>query len=307
MSATANPKTDKLNKRLPKRWLWTFYPDKAAGSTTGEEWDGISELNNPLPRWWLWTFYATIVWAIGYWLLMPAWPLVWGYTKGYLGYSQREIVAEQLTEARAAKATFRQKIAVSDLAAINADPELLNFALAGGEAAFGDNCAPCHGRGAQGAFGYPNLRDDSWLWAGSLDDIHQTIQHGIRADDSNTRNSQMPAFGRMGLLNPTQVNDVAEYVFSLSGRADDNAAAERGAKIFADNCSPCHGKDGKGNQALGAPNLTDELWLYGGDKATIAETIINARNGVMPAWAGRLDPETIKELAIYVHSLGGGE
>jgi len=275
--------------------------------TTGHEWDGIRELNKPLPKWWLYTFYACVVWAVGYWLLMPAWPLVSSYTKGWLGYSQRETVAEELDQAKAGKAAFRQQIAASDLAAIKADPELLNFALAGGEAAFGDNCAPCHGRGAQGAFGYPNLRDDSWLWGGSLDAIHQTITHGIRANDAKTRTSQMPAFGRMGLLNATQVNDAAEFVLSLSGRADDNEAAERGAKIFADNCSPCHGKDGKGNQTLGAPDLTDQLWLYGGDKPTIAETVINARNGVMPAWAGRLDPETIKELAVYVHSLGGGQ
>lgn len=275
--------------------------------TTGHEWDGIRELNNPLPKWWLYTFYACVVWAVGYWLLMPAWPLVSSYTKGWLGYSQRETVAEELDQAKAGKAAFRQQIAASDLAAIKADPELLNFALAGGEAAFGDNCAPCHGRGAQGAFGYPNLRDDSWLWGGSLDAIHQTITHGIRANDAETRTSQMPAFGRMGLLDATQVNDAAEFVLSLSGRADDNEAAARGAKIFADNCSPCHGKDGKGNQALGAPDLTDQLWLYGGDKATIAETVINARNGVMPAWGGRLDPETIKELAVYVHSLGGGQ
>jgi len=275
--------------------------------TTGHEWDGITELNKPLPKWWLYVFYATIVWAVGYWLLMPAWPLVSSYTTGWLGYSQRVSVAEELDQAKAAKSGFRQQIAGSDLAAINADPELLSFALAGGEAAFGDNCAPCHGRGAQGAFGYPNLRDDSWLWGGSLDAIHQTIEHGIRADDPKTRISQMPAFGRMGLLNATQVNDVAEYVLSLSGRADDEAAARQGTKIFADNCSPCHSKDGKGNQTLGAPDLTDELWLYGGEKTTIAETIINSRNGVMPAWAGRLDPETIKELAIYVHSLGGGQ
>jgi cytochrome c oxidase cbb3-type subunit 3 len=275
--------------------------------TTGHEWDGIRELNKPLPKWWLYTFYACVVWAFGYWLLMPAWPLVWSYSKGWLGYSQRGTVAEELDQAKAAKAAFRQEIAASNLAAISANPELLSFALAGGEAAFGDNCSPCHGRGAQGAFGYPNLRDDSWLWGGSLDAIHQTITHGIRANDLDTRTDQMPAFGRMGLLNAAQVNDAAEFVLSLSGRSGDGVAAERGAKIFADNCSPCHGKDGKGNQALGAPDLTDELWLYGGDKPTIAETIINARNGVMPAWGGRLDPETIKELAIYVHSLGGGQ
>jgi len=275
--------------------------------TTGHEWDGIEELNKPLPKWWLYTFYACIIWAVGYWIVYPTWPLVSSYTKGYFGYSQREKVAEDLAQAQTAKADFRDRIAESDLATIQADPELLNFALAGGAAAFGDNCAPCHGRGAQGFPGYPNLRDDAWLWGGSLDDIHQTIQHGIRADDSATRNSQMPAFGKLGMLKPDQVSDTAEYVLSLSGNAGDQAAADRGAKIFAANCAACHGPDGKGNQALGAPNLSDELWLYGGDKATVVETITNSRSGMMPAWSERLDPATVKELAIYVHSLGGGE
>jgi cytochrome c oxidase cbb3-type subunit 3 len=277
--------------------------------TTGHEWDGIHELNKPLPKWWLWTFYATIVWAIGYWLLMPAWPLVSGYTKGLLGYSQRETVAEELQAAKAAQAGFRKQIAASDLAAISDNSELLRFALAGGEAAFGDNCAPCHGRGAQGAFGYPNLRDDSWLWGGTLAAIHQTITHGVRANDPDTRSpgAQMPAFGKSGVLADPQIADAAEYVLSLSGRADDKEAADRGSKIFASTCAPCHGPQGKGNQAIGAPDLTDELWLYAGDKATIMNTIRGGRGGVMPAWGGRLDPETIKELAIYVHSLGGGQ
>jgi cytochrome c oxidase cbb3-type subunit 3 len=275
--------------------------------TTGHEWDGIQELNKPLPKWWLYTFYACIVWAIGYWILFPAWPLVSNYTTGTLGYSQRVKVSEDLEAAQADKSTFRDKIASSDLAAIQADPELLNFAMAGGAAAFGDNCAPCHGRGAQGAFGYPNLRDDVWLWGGSLDAIHQTISHGIRAENPTTRNSQMPAFGKLGMLKPDQVSDVAEYVLSLSGNAGDEAAAKRGQVVFAANCAMCHGAEGEGNQALGAPNLSDELWLYGGDKATVVETITNSRGGMMPAWTGRLDPATIKELAIYVHSLGGGQ
>jgi cytochrome c oxidase cbb3-type subunit 3 len=275
--------------------------------TTGHEWDGIQELNKPLPKWWLYTFYATIIWSIGYWILMPSWPLLHGYTKGLLGYSQRERVDEQLAAARAARAKYRDKIAAMDLAAIVQDPELLSFALAGGEAAFGDNCAPCHGRGAQGAVGYPNLRDDSWLWGdGTLAAIHQTITHGIRADDPETRMNQMPAFGKNGILTEPQITDAAEYVLSLSGNADDKAAAERGGKIFAANCVACHGQDAKGNPQLGAPNLTDAIWLYSGDKLTVIESIRNGRGGVMPAWGRRLDPETIKELAIYVHSLGGG-
>ena len=235
------------------------------------------------------------------------WPLVSSYTKGYLGYSERERVTEEVAAAKSEKSVYRDKIAAMDLAAINNDPELLSFALAGGEAAFGDNCAPCHGRGAQGAVGYPNLRDDSWLWGdGSLAAIHQTLLHGIRADDPETHTSQMPAFGRTGILSEPQILDVAERVLSLSGKADDKAAAERGAKIYSANCAACHGADGKGNPQLGAPNLADELWLYAGDRLTVMETIRNSRGGVMPAWAKRLDPETVKELAIYVHSLGGG-
>lgn len=275
--------------------------------TTGHEWDGIEELNKPLPKWWLYILYASIVWAIGYWILYPAWPLVSGYTKGYLGYSERERVSKQLAQAQADKAVFRDRIVISDFEAIQEDPELLNFALSGGAAAFGDNCAPCHGRGAQGFVGYPNLRDDAWLWGGSLDAIHKTILYGIRADHPETRNSQMPAFGQLGMLNSEQVSDVAEHVLSLSGNASDVGAAGRGEELYVTNCAACHGQSGEGNQTLGAPNLSDELWLYGGDKAAIVETISNSRSGMMPAWNERLDPATIKELAIYVHSLGGGQ
>jgi cytochrome c oxidase cbb3-type subunit 3 len=281
------------------------YDEVTGTETTGHEWDGIEELNKPLPKWWLWTFYATIIWAIGYWLLMPAWPLVASYTKGWLGYSQRERVTGQVDQAKTAQAVFRQRIATSELETISTDPELLRFALAGGEAAFGDNCAPCHGRGAQGFPGYPNLRDDSWLWGGSLEAIHKTIAHGVRSTDPNTHGGQMPAFG--GLLTSPQLSDVTDYVLSLSGTKADAEAVARGGKIFADNCAACHGADGRGNQQMGAANLGDELWLYGGDRAVVMQTIRNGRGGMMPAWQGRLDPETIKQLAIYVHSLGGGE
>lgn len=275
--------------------------------TTGHEWDGLRELNKPLPKWWLYTFYATIIWAIGYWIVYPAWPTASSYTKGLFGYSQRAQVAKDITAAKVETAVLSDKIAEGDFDAIKADPELLTFALAGGQAAFGDNCAPCHGRGAQGYVGYPNLRDDAWLWGGSLDAIHQTIRHGIRAEDPSTRMSMMPAFGKLGMLNPEQVSDTAEYVLSLSGNAEDEEAVLRGQEIFATNCAACHGPDGGGNQALGAPNLTDELWLYGGDKEAIVETIIYSRAGMMPAFSERLDPATIKKLAIYVHSLGGGQ
>ncbi len=275
--------------------------------TTGHEWDGIEEWNNPLPKWWLYTFYACVIWAIGYWIVYPAWPTVSSYTKGYLGYSQRAQVNKDIAAAKEGTAVFSDKIAEGDFEAIKADPELLSFALAGGEAAFGDNCAPCHGRGAQGFVGYPNLRDDAWIWGGSLEGIQQTILHGIRSDDPQTRMSMMPAFGELGILNREQIVDTVQYVMSLSGNEEDAEAAARGQELYATNCAACHGPDGAGNQALGAPNLTDELWLYGGDKDTLVETITYSRAGMMPAFSERLDPATIKKLAIYVHSLGGGQ
>ena len=282
--------------------------DEVTGvETTGHEWDGIKELNKPLPKWWLWVLYASIVWSIAYWIAMPAWPLVSDYTRGILGYSQRAVLANSLAEARAAQSGLLDRIADTDLAGIKEDPELLQFALAGGAAAFGDNCAPCHGRGAQGAIGYPNLNDDAWLWGGTLDDIHKTLNVGIRADHPDTRDNAMPAFGRDQLLEPKQISDVADYVLSLSGQDADPEAAEKGKVIFAEQCAACHGEDGKGNLELGSPNLTDNIWLYGGTRDAILDSIRNSRAGVMPAWSGRLPPETIKQLAVFVHSLGGGQ
>lgn len=275
--------------------------------TTDHEWDGIKELNNPLPRWWLWVLYVCIIWSVGYWIVMPAWPLISSHTKGMIGYSQRAVVARSLENAKQAQSVYLEKIAAADLAAIKADPELLRFSLAGGEAAFGDNCAPCHGRGAQGATGYPNLNDDNWLWGGKLEDIHLTLKVGIRSTHEDTRVNQMPAFGRDQLLEPGQISDVAEFVLSISGSEAITEAAARGKAVFAEQCVACHGDEGKGNAEIGAPNLTDRLWLYGGDKASITQTIRNSRAGVMPAWEGRLSPETLKQLAVYVHSLGGGQ
>jgi len=275
--------------------------------TTAHEWDGIKELNNPLPRWWLWVIYVSIIWSIVYWFVMPAWPLISSHTKGMIGYSQRQVVARSLDAARQAQSVYLKKIAAADPAAIKADPELLRFSLAGGEAAFGDNCAPCHGRGAQGGAGYPNLNDDNWLWGGRLEDIHQTLKVGIRSTHPDTRDNQMPAFGRDGILEPSQITDVAEFVLSISGGNADAKAAMRGEKVFAEQCTACHGDEGKGDPELGAPNLTDRIWLYGGTRAAITQTIRNSRAGVMPAWEGRLSPETLKQLTVYVHSLGGGQ
>jgi cytochrome c oxidase cbb3-type subunit 3 len=238
---------------------------------------------------------------------MPAWPLVSSYTKGVFGHSQRNIVAEQIEAAQGAQAEFRAALLDKDLADILQDQTLLEFALAGGKAAFGDNCAPCHGSGASGAPGYPNLNDDSWLWGGTLDDIFTTVRYGIRADNDETRVGDMPAFVADEMLDQQQTRDVTEYVLSFSGRSENEAAAKEGAVVFADNCSACHGEDGTGDQTLGAPNLTDDIWLYGGDREAILATVAKGRHGVMPSWEGRLDPVTIKQLVVYVHSLGGGQ
>lgn len=283
--------------------------DQVTGrATTGHEWDGIKELNTPLPRWWLLTFYATILWAVGYWVVYPAWPLVSGYTTGVLHYTNRAAVTKDLAELEAIRGDKMKVLASASLADIEKDPNLLSLARARGKTVFADNCAPCHGTGAAGAKGYPNLNDDDWLWGGSLEQISQTIQFGARSGNPKAHEGQMLAFGRDGMLKPDQIVSVANYVRSLSGLSTEPGFdAATGKKIFAENCAACHGNDGKGNQDMGAPNLTDQIWLYGSDQATIVETIANGRAGVMPAWTGRLDPVTIKVLTVYVHSLGGGK
>jgi cytochrome c oxidase cbb3-type subunit 3 len=282
--------------------------DEPSGvETTGHVWDGLKELNTPLPRWWVLTFYVTIVWAVGYWIAYPAWPTLDGYTRGLLGHSQRASVANEVAAAKASQGALREKLAQTPLAQVKGDAELLRFALAGGAAAFASNCAPCHGRAAQGSAGYPNLNDDDWLWGGDIDAIYQTIAFGIRSGHAQARESQMPRYGLDKLLGEAQIDDTAEYVLSLAGRSQAKGAPERGKKIFQEQCASCHGEDAKGKTELGAPNLADAIWLYGGDKAAIVESIRTGRGGVMPAWQDRLDRVTLKALAVYVHSLGGGK
>jgi cytochrome c oxidase cbb3-type subunit 3 len=277
-------------------------------ATTGHVWDDIRELNTPLPRWWLWLFYITIVWAIGYWIVYPAWPLVSSFTTGTFGWNSRAAVVTDLAELTALRAPMNEKLAATALADIKNDQPLADFAYAQGRASFRENCGPCHGAGGGGAKGYPNLNDNDWLWGGTLEQLQQTIEFGVRSGHAKAHDSQMPAFGRDGLLKREEIVTVANYVRSLSNlstRAGSDLAA--GKKIYADTCALCHGPDGKGNKEFGAPNLTDGIWLFGSDEATIIEVITNSRGGVMPAWAGRLDPMSIKALAYYVHTLGGGE
>lgn len=282
--------------------------DKTGMAMTDHEWDGIRELNTPLPRWWLWVLWVTVLWAIGYWIAMPAWPTVSGYTKGVLGYSSRAQHLEELARVEEARAPLNRRLADATLEEIRTDPALLEFALAGGRSAFNVNCSQCHGSGAQGAKGFPNLNDDIWLWGGTLEQIAFTITHGVRNDtDDDARFNEMPAFGKDEILETAQINDVVEYVLSLNDRSEDKAAAERGKEVFVENCVACHGEKAEGNPELGAPPLTNDIWLYGGDRETLLATVTNSRKGVMPAWGQHLDEATIKKLAIYVHSLGGGK
>ena len=283
--------------------------DEVTGvETTGHEWDGIKELNNPLPRWWLWTMYACIVFAIGYMIAYPAIPLIKGSTPGLLGWTARGEVAVDIAKAHKDQKVYRDQIAAKSLTEIRKDEKLFEFARAGGKAAFAVNCTPCHGSGAQGGPGYPNLNDDDWLWGGKLETIYTTIQHGIRVEsDDDTRTSDMPAFGADEILEKDQIAQVAAYVGSLSKQDVDAEAAKKGAAIFEENCASCHGEKGKGGKEVGAPNLADAIWLYGDKQADIIRQITSPKHGEMPAWAGRLDDITIKQLAIYVHALGGGE
>ena len=295
-----------------ERWLranQTKSIRSRAKPRTGHEWDGIRELNTPLPRWWLWTFYACILFAIVYWVLYPAWPLVNCFSHGVLGFSSRGQVAEDVKAIQAQRAQTEAGLDKASVTQIVADKKLLSLALAHGKAAFAEDCAPCHGSGGQGSKGYRNLTNEDWLWGGTLDDIQTTITHGIRADyDKDTRSSAMPAFGRDGILKPEEIRQVASYVRTLS-KLEPEAGVDvaAGKKIFADNCAVCHGDDGKGNLAMGSANLTDGLQLYGGDFKDLIQTITYARNSTMPAWGARLDPVTIKSLAVYVHSLGAGQ
>jgi cytochrome c oxidase cbb3-type subunit 3 len=277
-------------------------------STTGHEWDGIRELNTPLPKWWLYMFYATIVWSIGYFVVYPAIPLATSFTPGLWNWSSRGAVTQELAELAAQRAPMTNALAKASVQEIAKTDSLRAFALAQGRAAFGDNCAPCHGAGGGGAVSYPNLNDDDWLWGGTLEAIQHTISFGVRSAHENTRVGAMPAFGATGILNAKEIDQVSDHVRALAGLSTapgyDKATGE---KIFAEQCASCHGEQGRGNQEFGAPNLTDRIWLFGSDKATIAQTVIRGRNSVMPAWTGRLDDTTIKALTIFVHGLGGGK
>jgi cytochrome c oxidase cbb3-type subunit 3 len=281
--------------------------DKNEVETTGHSWDGIEEYNNPLPRWWLWTFYLCIIWAIGYSIAYPAWPLVKGATTGLLGYSTRAEVAADIQSFDKMNAAVEAELAAADITQIEPNSPLYDYATNAGAAVFRANCSQCHGSGAAGNVGYPNLLDNDWLWGGSIDEIAYTIKHGIRNETDDAHYSEMPRFGADELLEPEQIDQVVEFVLQMSGSEFDATLASQGAVVFEENCSSCHAEDGTGDRDQGAPNLADAIWLYGGDRETIHETVTNARFGVMPAWGKRLSEAEVNAAAIYVHTRGGGE
>lgn len=277
-------------------------------NTTGHSWDGIEEFDNPMPRWWLWTLYACIIWAVGYTIAYPAWPMINSATAGVLGWSSRGEVTAQIAEVEEGNASINTQLVEVALTSIADNAELDTYAVSAGGAVFRTWCAQCHGSGAAGAKGYPNLLDDDWLWGGDIESIYTTISHGIRnEDDDDARYSEMPAFGRDEILEPAQVDEVVNYVMSLSGTPQDASKVAAGAEVFANNCVACHGEDGTGDREQGAPNLKDAIWLYGGDYASLTETVTYSRFGVMPPWTGRLNEAQIRAVATYVHQLGGGE
>ena len=276
--------------------------------TTGHSWDGIEEFNNPLPRWWLWIFYATIIWAVIYSVAYPAWPLLTRATPGVLGHSTRADVAAEIARFDDANGPIKARLIEADLAAITADADLMGYAMNAGAAVFRTHCAQCHGAGAAGvqAAGYPNLLDDDWLWGGTVEEIAYTVRHGIRnTADPDAHFSQMPAFAE--ILEPAQIDAVVQHVRAISGQEHDAGQAAEGAVLYAENCASCHGEAGLGDPALGAPNLADAIWLYGGDVAALTRSVAQARYGVMPNWGGRLSEDEIRAVALYVHGLGGGQ
>ena len=274
-------------------------------TTTGHKWDdNITEYNIPAPRWWLIVWFICIIWGVGYWFFYPAIPVPGGSNEGSLEWTSQKQLSESQNKILAKKNKYLEKFDKSTFDEILANRDLLEFALNGGKSAFLNNCAGCHGTGADGFKGFPNLNDDDWLWGGKIEDIYQTLKYGIRSGHEKARENAMPAFGRDKILTREEITYLVEHVLYLSGQSVGN---KNGANLFQENCASCHGKVGKGNKELGAPNLTDKIWLYGGTKEDILHTINNSRAGVMPYWSSRLDDSTIRKLSIYVYSLGGGE
>lgn len=296
------------NKNKEKDDKPTGEVDLVTGTeTTGHEWDGLKELDTPAPRWWLTVWMITIVFAIGYMFVFPAWPTISGHTKGLLGWTQYSKLKAEQKEITDRQGAYLARFHSESFEQVRADPAVYEFARAGGAVMFKENCAACHGAGGEGRAGYPNLNDDDWLFGGKVDTIYHTIQVGSRSTDEDTHATMMPKFG--AILKPEDIQDVATYVMQLprGNPVQPSAIWTRGQAVFASNCVSCHGEGGGGNREMGAPRLNDAIWLYGGRRDDVVESITNARAGVMPNWKHRLSDDNQRMLALYVHSLGGGE
>lgn len=260
-----------------------------AVADTGHVWDGnLRELNNPLPRWWMWMFLLSCIFGLVYLVLFPG----LGSFPGIVGYSTDGALMSSMTQANDELKPVYAKYVKMDIEQVAADPKAREM----GQRLFLNSCAQCHGSDAGGAKGFPNLTDGDWLYGGSPENIKTTLING--------RAGVMPPFPQ---LDSNQIVDVANYVRSLSGLPVDQAKAARGAEVFKANCVACHGADGKGNIALGAPNLTDKTWLYGGSEATIIETLTKGRMAMMPAQDKVLSPEKIHLLTAYVWGLSNNK
>ncbi len=302
-------------------------PNKPSGAvqTTGHAWDGdLQEFNNPLPRWWVWAFYATVVFAVVYWILYPAWPIGRSYTKGVMNNitfkeGDKEVTMHWNTRAllwrdmqtgpeAVKQRRYMDQVANADYQQIVSDPKMMGFVQSVGKVLFADNCAACHGSGGQGKIGlFPNLSDDAWLWGGSLEDIHATISQG--------RHGYMPSF--RATFSAAQVEQVSDYVLSLSGHQVDPASAAAGKAMFngqGGGCYYCHGENGKGMKSQGSANLTDSIWTIAdvpgqgtltGKRDVVAQVILNGVHRQMPNWNGRLSATEIKLLTVYVHNVLG--
>lgn len=276
--------------------------------TTGHEWNGIKELNTAVP-WPIWAFLSgSVAFAVLWWVLMPTWPLGTTYTKGLLGADVRKEVAQHLRSAAEERSVWMQRIESEDFATIQANPALMKNVRETGHAVFGDNCAACHGVNAAGGSGFPNLIDKAWLWGGTPDAVFETIRAGVNSEYPDSRASQMPAWGKDGMLDRTAIGNVVAYVYSLShagGNSEDPAdQLAAGRKVFADNCTACHGADGKGSAEVGAPDLADGFWLYGGDETSIYDSVFYGRQGHMPTWESRISEADRKILTLYILDLG---
>jgi len=283
--------------------------DKITGiETTGREWDGLKELNNPLPKWWATIFFISCIWALIYWVIYPSWPIIFGEgerggTIGVIEWTQYNKLEEDIKKIKEIKKEYMEEFRESSYEEIFENEKIYAFSVAGGESSFKNYCATCHGIGGGGKMSYPNLNDDDWIWGGSLEEIEKTIKYGIRADHEESSSSEMPSF--RDAFTEEQIEELARYILIINDNESDTIPI---AELFRESCGMCHSDDGSGNKEVGGPNIVDNIWLHSsGDMNGITNQIKQPKHGIMPAWIERLDEDTIRQLTVYVYSLGGGE